>query len=343
MIMVSNRTFIKIFNVTSKALLFLPPEASHFIALQSLKFIFKLGLLKFFFSQEHKEKKEFQFFKNKVPNRLGLAAGLDKNGDYIDCLAALGFGFVELGTVTPKPQEGNPKPRMFRLKSKNSLINKMGFNNKGVDYLVSRIYESESNSVIGVSIGKNFDTPIEEALNDYVFCLNKVYEVADYIVINISSPNTEDLRKLESERYFESLISSLKVSHQDLSKNHGYKPLLLKISPDMQEDQLEHLSSVILDKRVDGVICSNTSDSHNYKYGGGLSGEELFRISTNTLCLLRKKLGKEITIIASGGVMGKSHFKEKIEAGADFVQIYTGMIFEGPGLVTELIEFSNSL
>jgi len=273
----------------------------------------------------------------KFPNRLGLAAGMDKNADYVDPLSYLGFGFIELGTLTPKAQAGNLKPRLFRLAKERSLINRMGFNNKGIDHAVKKIKDSNSKAVIGLSIGKSFDTPLDKAVEDYLFCLERAYPVCDYIAVNISSPNTKDLRKLESEKYFSNLISALKKQQIFFLKDLGYKPIILKLSPDLQERELENICKEILDKDIDAIICSNTTTSHNYSQSGGLSGEELFEISNRSLVSFRSFLGSSFPIIASGGVMSRRHFEKKLELGADLVQVYTGMIYKGPTLVKEIL------
>ncbi|MCH2264147.1 MAG: quinone-dependent dihydroorotate dehydrogenase [SAR86 cluster bacterium] len=270
-------------------------------------------------------------------NRVGLASGMDKNADYIDSLSHLGFGFLELGTVTPRAQAGNAKPRLFRLTEKRSLLNSMGFNNKGVEHAVLRIQKNKSKAIIGLSIGKNYDTPLEKAIEDYLFCFERAYPVSDYIAVNISSPNTEDLRQLESEKYFSSLITSLKKKQESYSKSLGYKPIILKLSPDLEESNLEYICKEILDKDIDGIICSNTTISHKYPQGGGLSGEELFEFSNKSLISFRSFLGSSFPIIASGGVMSRSHYKKKLELGADLVQVYTGMIYKGPILISEIL------
>ena len=273
----------------------------------------------------------------KFSNRAGLAAGMDKNADYIEPLSLLGFGFLELGTLTPKAQTGNFKPRLFRLTKEKSLINRMGFNNKGIDHAVKKIKNSNSKAIIGLSIGKSFDTPLDKAVEDYLFCLERAYPVCDYIAVNISSPNTKDLRKLESEKYFSNLITSLKKQQTFLSKNFGYKPIILKLSPDLQEREMENICKEILDKDIDAIISSNTTISHNYSQTGGLSGEELFEISNRSLVSFRSFLGSSFPIIASGGVMSRRHFEKKLELGADLVQVYTGMIYKGPALVKDIL------
>ncbi len=267
-----------------------------------------------------------------------MAAGLDKNGDFIDSLAALGFGFLEIGTVTPKPQYGNKKPRLFRDKPSKAIINSMGFNNKGVDYLVNNLEKRKSDIPIGVSIGKNLDTPNELAIKDYLYCLDKVFELADYIAINVSSPNTKDLRSFEIKKQLEELIRPLKERQLELTKEHGYKPLLLKISPDNDKKHIEDVCRTLLRFSIDGLICTNTTINHKHISGsGGLSGKPLMGSSTETLRIARKFLGDEFPIIASGGVMSKEDYQEKIETGANLVQIYTGFIYEGPQLIEDII------
>ncbi len=285
-------------------------------------------------SKEHKEKLLNCHFNN----LLGLAAGLDKNGDYIDSLAALGFGFLEIGTVTPKPQYGNQKPRLFRDKGSKAIINKMGFNNKGVNHLVSKLKRKKSDIPIGVSIGKNFDTPNNRAKEDYLYCLEKVFEFADYIAVNISSPNTQDLREFEIKDELSDLIKPLKERQLELSEVHGYKPLLLKISPDNKEKGIADICEVLLRFSIDGLICSNTTVNHSHISAiGGLSGKPLMGPSTEVLKIARRCLGDKYPIIASGGVMSKEDYCTKIEAGANLVQIYTGFIYEGPQLIDDIL------
>lgn len=312
----------------------LPPETSHLVSLSSLK------TWTYFNNSRPKPipGEEVELLGLKFSNRLGLAAGMDKNADFIDPLSYLGFSFLELGTLTPRPQLGNPKPRLFRLHKKNSLINSMGFNNKGINHAIDNIKRSKSKAIIGVSIGKNFDTPLEKATDDYLYCLERAYGVSDYIAVNISSPNTKDLRRLESEKYFSSLISSLKEKQETLSKSKGYKPILFKISPDMESSQLESICKEMIDKNIDGVISSNTTIAHDYKQKGGLSGQELFDISNKNLVALRGFLGSSFPIIASGGVMSINDYNRKIELGAQLVQVYTGMIFKGPSLISEILD-----
>jgi len=307
------------------------PETSHQISLSGLK------VVSYFSKPKPIINKDIEMFGLVFSNRLGLASGMDKNADYLDPLSCLGFAFLELGTLTPRPQGGNPKPRLFRLTNKMSLINSMGFNNKGIKHAISKIKESKSEAIIGISIGKNYDTPIEKAFEDYLYCYDKAYEACDYIAVNISSPNTKELRQLESKKYFSNLITSLKRKQEGCSKVFGYKPIILKLSPDLESVELENICKEILDKDIDAIICSNTTVSHEYPLNGGLSGEELFEISNKSLVCFRKFLGSSFPIIASGGVMSHHHFEKKLELGADLVQVYTGMIYRGPQLVKEIL------
>jgi dihydroorotate dehydrogenase len=303
------------------------------LALEGLKVITYLG-----FKIKNNNPTSVNFLGIDLDNTLGLAAGLDKNGDYIDSLSALGFGHIEIGTVTPKPQLGNKKPRLFRIRSEKALINNMGFNNKGVDYLVRKVEKRNSSTPLGISIGKNLDTPMDSALEDYLICLDKVYLLADYIAINISSPNTKNLRDLQSETYIDNLLSSIKDRQSVLNSTKGYTPILIKISPDMSLDELKIVSASVLQNKLDGIICANTTSSHNHPSGkGGLSGGPLFELSTNALAVLRGFVGPDLPIIASGGVIDLETFEEKINKGANVAQIYTGFIYEGPSLVDEII------
>ena len=312
----------------------LSPELSHRLALEGIRFLACIG----FKIKQPSNEKNIGLFDNPPINRLGLAAGLDKNGDYIDSLSALGFGFIEVGTVTPKPQLGNSKPRLFRDKPSKAIINKMGFNNKGVEHLVSNLKKKKSKVPIGVSIGRNSNTPNAIAHEDYLFCLEKIYKYTDFIVINVSSPNTKGLRDLQALKELENLIKPLKESQLELSKDYAYRPIYLKISPDNDEQGLQDVCNILLKFSVDGLICTNTTINHNHISGsGGLSGKPLMIPSTDVLKKARKLLGDEFPIIASGGVMSKEDYLKKIDAGADLVQIYTGFIYEGPKLIDEIL------
>ena len=281
------------------------------------------------------------------PNPVGLAAGLDKDGSYIDGLAALGFGSIEIGTVTPRAQPGNPKPRMFRIPAKQAIINRMGFNNGGVDAFVanvqaSRFYQNKE-GVLGLNIGKNADTPIERAAEDYLICLEKVYPYASYVTVNISSPNTKNLRQLQDASELDTLLSQLKQAQLRLADQHKrYVPLTLKIAPDVTSDQITNIASALLRHKIDGVIATNTTigrrDVENERYRdevGGLSGAPVFTPSTIVVRALKRILGNEIPIIGVGGIMRGADAKAKMEAGASLVQLYSGLIYAGPGLVRD--------
>jgi dihydroorotate dehydrogenase len=281
------------------------------------------------------------------PNPVGLAAGLDKDGAYIDGLAALGFGFIEVGTVTPRPQPGNPRPRMFRLPEANAIINRMGFNNGGVDAFVRNVQESrfyrERHGVLGLNIGKNADTPIERAADDYLLCLEKVYPYASYVTVNISSPNTKNLRQLQGASELDDLLSRLKQAQTALADRHGrYVPIALKIAPDIDEEQIKTIASALLRHKMDGVIATNTTIARDAVQGlrhgtetGGLSGAPVFQASTRVVRALKSELGESIPIIGVGGILSGNDARAKMEAGASLVQLYTGLIYRGPALVKE--------
>ena len=322
---------------------YLPSELSHYLALSILKVTHSIGLLERLIDKNNTSSKSIDF--NLIPrkpnqlktleNRLGIAAGLDKNGEYIDCLASLGVGFIEVGTVTPKKQFGNPKPRLFRDRKDQSLLNRLGFNNKGVEALVENLKVKKSLIPIGVSIGKNFDTPNDEAYKDYLYCMERVYKYSNYIAINISSPNTQDLRELSSEEFLTNLLVKIKQKQKKLSDLHEYVPIFLKISPDENDEDLEKICKSVIMHNVDGIICSNTTNNHQHKNGHG--GLPLKSKATKKLLLVKEIVGDKVPIIASGGVMSLVDYQEKIDAGADLVQIYTGFIFKGPKLIEEIV------
>jgi len=287
----------------------------------------------------------------RFPNAVGLAAGLDKNGEAIDGLAAFGFGFLEIGTVTPRPQPGNPKPRMFRIPAKKAIINRMGFNNHGVDNLLSRVKSSKYRGVLGINIGKNFDTPIEKAADDYLICLDKVYAHASYVTVNISSPNTKNLRQLQGESELDDLLSQLKARQTRLADQHGrYVPMTLKIAPDMDEAQITNIADALRRHRIDGVIATNTTIGREGVEGqahateaGGLSGAPVREKSNRVIATLAQKLAGELPIIGVGGITEAAHAAEKIKAGASLVQLYTGFIYGGPELVRSSIIATSQL
>ena len=281
------------------------------------------------------------------PNPVGLAAGLDKDGTYIDGVASMGFGFVEVGTVTPRAQPGNPRPRMFRLPQAQALINRMGFNNAGVDALVENVQKSRffrnKKGILGLNIGKNADTPIEQANEDYLICLRKVYQFADYVAVNISSPNTKDLRQLQGASELESLLAQLKIAQLQLAQEHGrYVPIAIKIAPDIDNEQIKAIADALLLHEMDGVIATNTTITRDAVKGmlhasemGGLSGTPVTEMSNRVIRALRTELGETFPIIGVGGIMCGEDAKAKIEAGADLVQLYTGLVYRGPALVRE--------
>lgn len=323
------------------------PEAAHEFTMKSLQIASATGLSNL---TPKVPKSPRKIMGITFPNPVGLAAGLDKNGSAIDGLAALGFGFLELGTVTPRPQPGNPKPRMFRIPAAEGLINRMGFNNEGVDVLVKNVkasrYFRQKEGIIGLNIGKNADTPINQAVIDYIICLEKVYPVADYIVINISSPNTKNLRQLQGESELDDLLSQIKNAHKRLADTYAkHVPLVLKIAPDLDNDQVKNIASTLLRYEIDGVIATNTTIQremiNNLPHAeetGGLSGAPVRDLSTQIIRLLKSEIGNSIPIIGVGGIMNSMDAKEKIEAGASLVQLLTGMVYRGPALVKECVK-----
>jgi dihydroorotate dehydrogenase len=281
----------------------------------------------------------------KFPNPVGLAAGLDKNGECINAFSAMGFGFVEVGTVTPRPQPGNDKPRIFRLPEADAVINRMGFNNKGVDYLVSQVQLANFKGVLGINIGKNKDTPEENAKDDYLHCMRKVYNFATYITVNISSPNTPGLRSLQYGEALDELLSVLKIEQKLLSEQYGkYVPVAVKIAPDLTAEEIESIASSLIENEIDGVIATNTTLSRegveNHEFAeeqGGLSGQPVKDKSTQVIKLLSHALDNKLPIIGVGGIASSSDANEKLNAGASLVQVYTGFIYQGPPLVKDIV------
>ncbi|UUO22334.1 quinone-dependent dihydroorotate dehydrogenase [Colwellia sp. M166] len=281
----------------------------------------------------------------KFPNPVGLAAGLDKNGECIKAFEALGFGFIEIGTVTPRPQPGNDKPRIFRLPEANAIINRMGFNNKGVDYLVDQVIKAKYQGVLGINIGKNKDTPDENAKDDYIHCMRKVYDFASYITVNISSPNTPGLRSLQYGEALNELLSALKAEQRSLADKFGkYIPVAVKIAPDLNADEVESIAESLIANNIDGVIATNTTLARDkvahLAFGneqGGLSGAPVKDKSTEVIKLLSKALDNNLPIIGVGGIASGADAEEKIAAGAKLVQVYTGFIYQGPKLIKEIV------
>jgi dihydroorotate dehydrogenase len=277
------------------------------------------------------------------PNPVGLAAGLDKNGECIDAWATLGFGFIEIGTVTPRPQPGNPKPRLFRLPKAQSIINRMGFNNHGIDTLLANVARTRYRGILGINIGKNFDTPIERAVDDYLIGLRKAYSAASYVTVNISSPNTKNLRDLQQGEELNRLLGALKEEQARLADQHGkYTPIAVKIAPDLEGEQIREIAALFRNHRIDGIIATNTTLSRqgveSLPHGseaGGLSGLPVREKATAVLAALHRELAGEIPLIGVGGILSGEDAKAKLAAGASLVQIYSGLIYRGPALVSE--------
>jgi dihydroorotate dehydrogenase len=321
-------------------LFLLNPELAHHISMKGLKLGCFFGLIR----RINITSKPIMIMGLKFPNRVGLAAGLDKNAEYITPLSKLGFGFIEVGTVTPRSQPGNSKPRSFRLIKDEGIINRFGFNNVGIDQFIENIKKAKFNGILGINIGKNFDTPIDRAVEDYLICFRKAYPYAGYIAINISSPNTKNLRHLQSDKYLETLLKVLKNEQKILHKKFKkLVPFVVKVSPDNSSNQLDSIAKLLLKYKVDGVIATNTTIDRkgisNSKYSieeGGLSGAPLNKKSTNVINHLNKCLDGKIPIIGVGGIITADDGIEKIKNGASLIQIYTGLIFKGHGLVNEL-------
>ncbi|MBC3539941.1 quinone-dependent dihydroorotate dehydrogenase [Rufibacter sediminis] len=322
------------------------PEKVHHLTTSALKTGFQLPLAKSItrgMFQVTDKRLERNVFGLTFPNPVGLAAGFDKDARMIDEFAELGFGFIEIGTLTPKPQSGNPKPRLFRLPQDGAIINRMGFNNEGVDQAVERLRNRKSNVIVGGNIGKNKVTPNEQALQDYLYCFDALYDVVDYFVVNVSSPNTPDLRALQEKEPLRDLLSNLQNRNQ--GKNRP-KPLLLKIAPDLNQAQLDDIVEIAAQTQLSGVIGTNTTISRAGLQtqgqriteigAGGLSGKPLTSASTQVIRYLRQQLPEEIRIVGVGGIMTAEDAVEKLEAGADLVQLYTGFIYEGPALIKQI-------
>ena len=315
-----------------------PPELSHSIALNSLNILYKLKLLSFF--KPKIKNKNYELFGLNFKNKLGTAAGLDKNGDFINCLGGLGFGFLEVGTVTPLPQTGNPKPRVFRLFKEQAVINRLGFNNKGVDHLVKNLKKRSFDGVVGVNIGANKDSKGQRRIDDYLECLKKVSNFSDYVTINISSPNTPGLRDLHNTENIKKLIFAVE---QEIEKINFLRPVFLKISPDESFELIQNIAEMIESSTLTGLIISNTTLSRDgiqdkdQHIKGGLSGAPLMNKSTKILNLVNNNY-PNLALIGVGGVMSKSDFDKKIHSGASLVQIYTGFIIKGPKIVMEILK-----
>ena len=325
----------------ARPLLFsLAPERAHELTLSMLKSAHKMGAIRHPVIAKPVTCMGIEF-----PNPVGLAAGLDKNGAYIDALAALGFGFIEIGTITPKPQEGNPKPRLFRIPQAKAIINRMGFNNDGVDQLVENVKAAKFKGILGINIGKNATTAVEDAVSDYLLCLEKVYNYASYITVNISSPNTKNLRSLQSGHALTELLETLKKRQLELAEEHQhYVPLVLKVAPDLEQSDIQFIASQLIQFKIDGLIVTNTTLSREGVEGlafgdeaGGLSGAPVFEKSTACLAEFAKQLKGEVPLIGVGGILAGEHAVAKQQAGATLVQIYSGMIYTGPALIQDCV------
>jgi dihydroorotate dehydrogenase len=329
-----------LYSLARSALFRLDPEVAHDLSLKSLS-VLGPGAALLGAGADHGA--PVRVMGIDFPNPVGLAAGLDKNGDYIDALAALGFGSLEIGTVTPRPQPGNPKPRLFRLVEHAAIINRMGFNNDGVEKLLRNVERASFRGVLGINIGKNFDTPIERAADDYLQCLDAVYERATYVAVNISSPNTKNLRDLQSSDALDALLGAVMARRESLAARYGAtRPLLVKVAPDLDDEQVEAIARLAVKHRVDGLIATNTTvaraavkDHRHGAQAGGLSGRPLFEPSNAILRKLSAALGGKVPLVGVGGIHSGADARAKIEAGASLVQLYTGFIYRGPELIAE--------
>lgn len=332
------------YNLSRRLLFKLSPETAHELTIDMLGAAGRLGLPRRMVKQP--ASLPVRVMGIEFPNPVGLAAGLDKNGDAILGLSGLGFGFVEIGTVTPRGQPGNPKPRLFRLPAAQGVINRMGFNNLGVDHLVERVKNAKFSGVLGINIGKNVDTPVEKAVDDYLLCMEKVYSHASYITVNVSSPNTPGLRSLQFGDSLKNLLSVLRQRQEELTALHGkLVPLAIKIAPDMSDEEITEVASILLETGMNAVIATNTTVSRvgvesmlHANEAGGLSGAPVREQSTHVVRVLAQTLGGRIPIIAAGGITQGEHAAEKIEAGASLVQVYSGFIYRGPELIRESVD-----
>ncbi|WP_436915323.1 quinone-dependent dihydroorotate dehydrogenase [Acinetobacter gandensis] len=326
----------------ARPLLFsLAPERAHELTLSLLKSSHKIGMMRQNIASKPVTCMGIQF-----PNPVGLAAGLDKNGAYIDALASQGFGFIEIGTITPLPQSGNPEPRLFRLPKAKAIINRMGFNNDGVDKLIENVKAAKFKGILGINIGKNAVTPVEKAVDDYLICLEKVYNYASYITVNISSPNTKNLRSLQSGDALTELLETLKKRQLELAdENQHYVPLVLKVAPDLEPEDIQFIAQQLLTFKIDGLIVTNTTLSREGVEGlpfgdeaGGLSGAPVFEKSTACLAAFVKVLNGRIPLIGVGGILSGADAVAKQKAGASLVQVYSGLIYTGPTLVKDCVD-----
>ena len=322
----------------------LDAETSHYLGMNSLKWMEMSGLLRLLMPKMPTVPVHVMGLR--FPNPVGLAAGLDKNADYLEALSVLGFGFIEVGTVTPRPQPGNAKPRLFRLPEAQAIINRMGFNNLGVDHLLEQVQAAQTDAIIGINIGKNVDTPVDKALDDYLIGLEKSYPHADYITINISSPNTPGLRNLQFGEALDNLLSALKNRQAELAEEfQRYVPMAVKVAPDLTLEEVQQLSECFSRVGIDAVIATNTTLSREAVAGlahadeaGGLSGKPVFAKSTEIVRQFRQALPADMPIIAAGGIMSAEDAMQKLEAGAQLIQIYSGLIYQGPKLIQDIVK-----
>ncbi len=329
----------------ARPLLFhIDPETAHGLALPSFRLFHRLGLARA--PGRALAGRPVRAMGLDFPNPVGLAAGLDKDGEFIDALAAFGFGFLEVGTVTPRPQPGNPRPRMFRIVEREAIINRMGFNSAGVARLVENVRRARYDGILGVNIGKNFDTPVERAAEDYVACLEQVYPLASYVTVNVSSPNTRGLRELQQAASLGALLAALAGARDRLARSHKRRvPFAVKIAPDLDPEEIAAIARALLDHGIDAAIATNTTVSRKGVEGlahadeaGGLSGAPLRPLATAAIRALGAALNGRIPVIGVGGIMDAADAREKLDAGASLVQVYTGLVYRGPALVQQIVD-----
>ncbi|MEE4217945.1 MAG: quinone-dependent dihydroorotate dehydrogenase [Xanthomonadales bacterium] len=331
------------YKLVQKALFATDPETAHELTLEALKLGHWSGATRLLCKEKNQP---VQCMGLEFPNPVGVAPGLDKNADCFEALGDLGFGFVEVGTVTPRPQPGNAKPRVFRLTESQAMINRLGFNNKGVDYLVKKVKNHRFKGVLGINIGKNFDTPLENAADDYLHCLDKVYPYADYVTVNISSPNTRNLRDLQEEDQLDALLGALSRRREELADQYDRcAPMALKVSPDLESGAIRTIADIVSRHGIDAVIATNTTVDRDRVAGmkhademGGLSGAPLKEKADRILAELRRALPAEIDMIGVGGITCGQDAVDKLKRGASLVQFYTGMVYRGPALITECLQ-----
>lgn len=327
-------------------------EKAHYLAMDALKIIIKIPLLKEFFRHRHANSDKVSIMGITFQNKVGLAAGFDKNANYLDVVKFLGFGHVEIGTVTPLAQDGNPKPRLFRLVKDQGIINRMGFNNEGVDAIVEKLKNRPKDLIIGGNIGKNKVTPNEKAIEDYQICFEKLYAYVDYFTVNVSSPNTPGLRELQDKKPLLEILNHLmKLRHDFVEKGHPKLPILLKIAPDLNSDQLDDIVSLTLESGIDGIVATNTTISRENLQtnsqeienigAGGLSGKPVFEKSNEVLSYLNSQLENKVVLIGVGGIFSSADAQQKFEKGAQLVQVYSGFIYKGPKLIKDIVSINS--